>query len=321
MKLEWNSLKKPIIALSPMADMTDSPFCQVVKEVTGDSEYPVMFREMVSSEAIVRGSEKTLEMTDIDASERPLVQQIFGSDPEVMAQSAMIIAKEHSPEGFDINMGCPVYKLTSNFNGCALMNDVKVATSIVSKVKESINVPLSVKIRLGWSDPNSCIEFAPQLEKAGASLITVHGRTKAQGYSGIADWHKIAEVKKVLSIPLLANGDIHTPEAVVKALEITKADGALIARGALGNPWFFKQAKDLLETGSYKEPSLDERVAVVRRHFNLHVKKYGTSGVFTFRKHVHWYFKGIDGAKILREKFNNAKIEEDVLKVLDEIVS
>ncbi|TXI33056.1 MAG: tRNA dihydrouridine synthase DusB [Niabella sp.] len=312
MILEWNKINKPIIALSPMADMTDSPFCQIVKEVTGESDYPVMFREMVSSEAVVRGNEKTLDMTEIDPSERPLVQQIFGSDPEIMAQSAAIIAHDHKPEGFDINMGCPVYKITHNFNGCALMNDPDRACDIVKAMKALINVPLSVKIRLGWSDKNTCLTFAPKLEQAGANLITVHGRTKAQGYSGVSDWAQIAEVKKVVSVPLLANGDIHTPESVIKALEITKADGVLIARGALGNPWFFKQAKDLIETGKYEVPSFEERINVVKRHFDLHVQKYGDHGVYTFRKHLQWYFKGMENAKHIKEKFNNAKIVSEM---------
>jgi tRNA-dihydrouridine synthase B len=181
-----------------MADMTDSSFCRVVKEVTGETDFPVVFREMVSSEAVVRGSEKTLDMTDIHEAERPIVQQIFGSDPIVMREALEKIQTEHSPDGFDVNMGCPVYKITSNFNGCALMKDPKNSSEIVKQMIAGSNVPVSVKIRLGWSDINDCLSFAPAMEQAGATLITVHGRTKEQGYSGVSNWEQIAKVKKTI---------------------------------------------------------------------------------------------------------------------------
>ncbi len=172
-----------------MADMTDSAFCRVVKEVSG-ADAPVVFREMVSSEAVVRKNDKTLGMTDIHPDERPLVQQIFGSDPKTMAESAKIIEAEHHPEGFDINMGCPVYKIVHNFNGAALMQNPELAASIILEMKKVISVPLSVKIRLGWSDPKDCLTFIKALEDAGADLVTIHGRTKSQGYSGKSDWAK-----------------------------------------------------------------------------------------------------------------------------------
>lgn len=333
MKLDWSAQKKPIIALSPMADMTDSAYCQVVKKVTserseggsqtsvtGESEYPIMFREMVSSEAVIRGNDKTLEMTEIHPDERPLVQQLFGSDPEVMRDAAEIIQRDFQPEGFDINMGCPVYKITSNFNGCALMKDPKVASEIVKQMKSVLKVPLSVKIRAGWSNPDDCLTFAPAIQDAGAELITMHGRTKEQGYAGESDWHQIAKVKKVLQIPFLANGDIHTPEAVVKALEITKADGVLVARGALGNPWFFKQSKQLIETGRYDVPTLEEKIEVIKLHLKYHVAQYGERGVVTFRKHISWYFKGMDNFKEHRMNLVQAKTSEEVIDQLSNIL-
>lgn len=320
MKLNWSELKKPIIALSPMADMTDSSFCQIVKEVTGEKEYPVMFREMVSAEAVVRGNEKTLDMTDIDPAERPLVQQIFGADPIVMRDSLQKIQEEHAPEGFDVNMGCPVYKITSNFNGCALMKDANNAAEIVKQMKSVSNVPVSVKIRLGWSNIDECLKFAPAMEAAGAELITVHGRTKEQGYSGTSNWHQIAKVKQVVNIPLLANGDIHTPEALIEALEITKADGALIARGALGNPWIFKQMKDMLEKGSYEIPTIEEKIKVIKRHLDLHLNQYGEFGIKTFRKHLTWYFKGYPNIKFYRDQMNRAENKEQLYSVFDQII-
>ncbi len=275
---------KTILALSPMADMTDSAFCQVVRSIGGAD---IVYREMVSAEAIVRENEKTLGMTDFVAGERPIVQQIFGSDPLIMARAASIVMEHANPEGIDINMGCPVYKITSNFNGCALMKDPDRATAIIKEMKQAIgDTPLTVKIRLGWSSPDDFKTFIPVIEEAGVSLITMHGRTKAQGYSGVSDWARIGEAKKIARVPFIANGDIHEPHQVKEALDVTGADGVLIARGALGNPWFFKQVLD----PSF-QISIDERIRVVLMHALLHVEQYGEKGMTTFRKHLAWYFK------------------------------
>lgn len=320
----WSSLPKPIVCLSPMADMTDSAFCQVVREVTAtSSDRPsdlIVFREMVSSEAVVRGSEKTLDMTDIHPAERPLVQQLFGSDPKIMAEAAQKIAAEHHPEGFDINMGCPVYKIVHNFNGAALMKEPDFAAEIVREMKKVISVPLSVKIRLGWSDPTDCQTFAQVLEATGADLITIHGRTKTQGYSGTADWHAVGEVKKRVSIPVLVNGDIHKPELVREALEQSQADGVLIARGALGNPWFFAQYHAIQSGKEPYLPTLAERIAVVKRHLDLHLAQYGDGAVSTFRKHLSWYFKGIPHFKPHKEAIMTAKTKEELVALLDRII-
>ena len=276
---------------------------------------------MVSSEAVVRGNDKTMGMTAIHEAERPLIQQIFGSNSQTMAEAAKIIEKSDNPDGFDINMGCPVYKITSNFNGCALMKDPKTASEIVKGMIDAVKVPVSVKIRLGWSDPLEAIKFAPILEDIGATLISVHGRTKEQGYSGTANWKLIGEVKKSVKIPVLANGDIFTPEDAIKALEVTKCDGVLIARGALGNPWIFRQILDVINGKTPTTPSLEERNKVVLNHFDLHMSQYGKRGVFTFRKHLTWYFKGISGIKNYKEKLHTITSKEDLIAVLDEIES
>lgn len=323
MKLDWKQLGRPIVALSPMADMTDSAFCQVVRAVTPPSPEGrplVMFREMVSAEAVVRGNEKTLGMTDIHPAERPLVQQIFGSDPKVMAEAARIIEKEHHPEGFDINMGCPVYKLVHNFNGAALMKEPALAAEIVRAVKAAITVPLSVKIRAGWSDPKECWDFIKVLEDAGADLVTIHGRTKVQGYSGRADWNTIAEAKKRVTIPVLANGDIHDAVMVPDALKTSGCDGVLIARGALGNPWFFRQAEEALAGKTPTPISAEERIRVVKQHARLHVEQYGERAIATFRKHLSWYFKGLRGAKLFRERLVRVSTLAELDAVLDDML-
>lgn len=308
---------KKILALSPMADMTDSPFCQIVRSIGGAD---IVFREMVSSEAIVRDNQKTLGMTDFVEGERPIVQQIFGADPETMGKAAAIVMKHAGPEGIDINMGCPVYKLTSSFNGSALMKDSELASNIIKEMKKAIgDTPLSVKIRLGWSDPDEFKTFIPAIEAAGAQLITMHGRTKAQGYAGKSDWERLRQAKEIATVPFLANGDIHEPHQVKEVLEQTGADGVLIARGALGNPWFFKQALD----PDFKV-SVEERVRVVKEHAKLHVDHYGERGIVTFRKHLAWYFKTtrlgfeIPGIKEFRGKLVRVESMEELEKYLDE---
>lgn len=274
---------------------------------------------MVSSEAVVRSNEKTLGMTAIHPDERPIVQQLFGSDPNAMAEAARIIEAQHHPEGFDINMGCPVYKIVHNFNGAALMREPKLASEIIIKMKAAITVPLSVKIRTGWDDPTECLAFARVLEDAGADLITIHGRTKMQGYSGQSDWNRIAELKQTVSIPVLANGDIHTAPLTLDALRVTGADGVLIARGALGNPWVFRQIEDLLAGQEPTPISLRERIETIKLHLRYHLEQYGERGVTTFRKHLSWYLRGLAGAKQFKERLHTATTSQEVCAILDEL--
>ncbi len=306
----WKNADKPIVALSPMADMTDSEFCLIAKGFGAR----IVFREMVSSEAIVRLNDKTLEMCKFEEAERPIIQQIFGADPETMAEAARIVEERFHPDGIDINMGCPVYKITSNFNGAALMKEPERAAEIIRKMKAAITVPLSVKIRLGWSDPRECLEFAKVVEDAGADLITVHGRTKAQGYSGIADWKMVGEVKKRVSIPVLVNGDVHTPEAALPAMEQSGADGTLVARGALGNPWILKQIEEVLKDGKVSTIIDEEtRVRTVIDHTKLMIARHGEErGVTLMRKHFAWYFKGGPNSKEIRMRLNQAASLADV---------
>lgn len=295
----WETLDKPIIALSPMADMTDSAFCLMAKKFG----WPVVFREMVSAEALVRASAKTLKMAEFVSAERPIIQQIFGSDPNTMAAAAELIVQKFGPEGIDINMGCPVYKIVSNFNGASLMRDPDLASKIVQAIKARVSVPVSVKIRLGWSDKTDCLDFAKRLEAAGASLLSIHGRTRAQGYSGVADWEMVGQAARGVSIPVLCNGDINTPEKVNEALRISGCAGVLIARGALGCPWFYKNYIDYVAKGKpAPEISLAERIKVVLEHGALHRAQYGDNSIVTFRKHLAWYFKGINQIKTWRQE-------------------
>jgi tRNA-dihydrouridine synthase B len=297
-----------------MADMSDLPFCLLCKQ-HGAS---LMFREMVSSEAVVRLNPKTLKMAEFDERERPLVQQIFGSDPHAMAEAARIIEERFHPDAIDINMGCPVYNIVSNFNGAFLIKEPERAVAIIKAMKSTVKVPVSVKTRLGWSKDTDCLEFVKIVADAGADLISVHGRTKEQGYSGRSNWERIGEARRqVPHIPFLVNGDIVTPEDAKRALEITGANGVLVGRGGLGNPWIFKQMKDYLETGILPEPiTFDERVQAVLEHARMQVEHYGEGGLIKLRKHLPWYFKGINGWKELRSDLVRVSTLEDLQRAL-----
>jgi nifR3 family TIM-barrel protein len=276
---------------------------------------------MVSAEALVRESAKTLHMAAFHEEERPLIQQIFGKDPETMARAAEIVEKNFHPDGIDINMGCPVYKIVSDFNGASLMKDPDRACAIVREMKKAVEAPISVKIRLGWADKTECLDFSKRLEEAGAELITIHGRTRAQGYSGVADWEMVGRAKQGVSIPVLVNGDIHTPEKVAEALAVSGCDGALIARGALGAPWFYQLYREIEETGSQQtEITLEKRVMIALQHLNLHIEEYGEKGVTTFRKHLSYYFKGIEHIKPWREQMMKVSSRVELETILAQML-
>jgi nifR3 family TIM-barrel protein len=309
----WKDFPRPILGVSPMADMTDTPFNLICKAHGA----PLIFKEMISSEAIVRGSEKTIRMGMIDRGERPLVQQIFGSDPATMAKATEIIYERCKPDAIDINMGCPVYKIVSNFDGSALMKDPKRAGEIVRAIKSAVPIPVSVKTRLGWKNDRDCIDFAKVLEDAGADAITIHGRTKVQLYSGKANWERIGDVKKVVSIPVLLNGDIRTGDDAKRALEISKADGILIGRGVLGNPWIFEEIQASLRGELYSPPTLEERIEAVRQHADLQIRFFGEKGLIKLRKHLPFYFKGEVGNKDLRSALVRVSTRDDLEKALE----
>lgn len=312
----WNSLKKPIIGLSPMADMTDTPFNLICKS----HGVPVIFREMVSSEATIRKNDRTMQMAEFDDGERPVIQQIFGSKPKTMAEAARIIEEHFHPDGIDINMGCPVYKLTSNFDGAALMKDPELASEIVKAVKGAVKAPMSVKTRLGWSDDTDCLEFVKRIEDAGVDLISIHGRTKTQGYAGHANWKRIGEAKANVSIPVLANGDIKTVDDAREALKQSNTDGFLVGRGALGNPWFFEElVTELQGSGSFTPPSMEDRIEAIRKHADLHIEHYGEKGLVKFRKHLPYYFKGMKGWKDVRAKLVRISTKDELEEILDSI--
>ncbi|MFA6426882.1 MAG: tRNA-dihydrouridine synthase family protein [Candidatus Magasanikbacteria bacterium] len=333
---------KPIIALAPMADYTDQPFsilCREVQELRkkekGIHKEFIIFREMVSAEAIVRGNEKTLNMCKFEEIERSIVLQLFGSKPEVIVEAARIITEKFfNPKmesferpfsplrsardefGVDINMGCPVPKIAGKADsGAALMKDHNRAVEIVKALKNAnLGVPISVKTRLGWSKEGEILEFAQKLEQAGVDALSIHGRTKVQGYSGKANWEMIGEAKKCVKIPVIANGDITSPEDIERCLETTGADGVMIGRGALGNPWLLSSIanhRSLI--------SLQERKDVILRHAQLQIQHYGERGIVGLRKHLAFYFKGLEGMKEIRSKLVRVNTIEEIEEIVEEI--
>jgi nifR3 family TIM-barrel protein len=310
-----------------MADLTDLPFCLLCKEFGAD----VVFREMVSSQAIVRKNGKTLKMIEIDERERPVIQQIFGSDPDTMAHAAAMIEERVHPDGIDINMGCPVHKITSNFDGASLMRDPDRAQAIVRAVKAAVSVPVSVKTRLGWNNKIDIRIFVRKLEEAGADLVSIHGRTKEQGYSGKADWQAVGDARKLVpNLPILVNGDIVDAKTAEEALTQSGADGVLIGRGCLGNPWIFQELKSepLLDKGfismGWKYPGVDfpaptftDRKNIVLKHAHLQIERYGNHGLTKLRKHLPWYFKGDPVWKELRAKLVRVTTMEELEEMLD----
>lgn len=302
-----------------MADMTDSAYCRVVKQCC---TAVIVFREMVSAEALVRGSAKTMSMAAFVPEERPIVLQLFGADAVVMAEAARLIDERLGPDALDINMGCPSRKIVGGDGGSALIRQPRLAADIVRAVKAAVRLPVSVKTRLGWSEPQEILEFAKIIEDAGADMLTVHGRTKEQGYSGRADWEMVGRVKAAISIPVLINGDIVSGETARQALQVSGCDGVMIGRGALGNPWVFTETVATIGGGVFQPPSIATRLSVIRQHAAWHASEAGgDQPLVTFRKHLAYYAKGLPGTKPLRQKLVQVSTLADLEAVLENIVS
>lgn len=303
------------VVLAPMAGITDSVFRTLAVEMGAG----LVFTEMISAKGVICSPENTLRLAAFSERERPIGIQIFGSDPEIMAQAARILAAK-KPDLIDINMGCPVRKVVSKGEGCALMKDPKKAAEITRAVVEAVNLPVTVKMRKGWDDSSpNCVEVALAVAGAGAAAITIHGRTAAQGYSGLADWRAIAKVKDAVAIPVIGSGDVFKPEDAEKMMNETGCDAVMIGRGALGNPWLIRRTVHYLETGELaEEPSLKERVSFALRHLHMMVESKGeVVAVREMRKHVAWYIKGFHGAARMREEVMKAKTVEEVTELLN----
>lgn len=320
------------IMLAPMAGATDHAFRTVCKSF--GAEYLVS--EMVCAKAlcyeqkikksITASPSKTAPLAAIREGELPMAVQIFGSEPSFMAEAARMIAENSyrgttslfTPTAIDINMGCPVPKVVSNGEGSALLKNPDLASEIVEAVVKAVDIPVTVKIRIGW-DKNSinAVEMAKRLEAAGAALVCVHGRTREQQYAPYADWTQIAAVKKAVNIPVIGNGDIFTPDDALKMINETECDGIMIGRGALGNPWIFENTVNLFEGRPTREISQNEVIDVALSHLRLMIEDKGErAGVAESRKHLGWYMKGLRGAAELRNRINTAATLEELTELL-----
>ena len=306
------------VVLGPMAGISNSSFRTIAKEMGCG----LIVAEMVSDKAICYGSKKTIDMLYMTDFERPLSQQIFGSDKDSFVKAAIYIEQNMHPDIIDINMGCPVPKVAVSAQaGSALLKNPQKVYEIVKAVVEAVSIPVTVKIRSGW-DSNSinAKEIAKICEKAGASAITVHARTRAQGYSGKADWNIIKEVKKSVNIPVIGNGDIKSPLDAKKMLDETNCDAIMIARASLGNPWIIKNTIHYLETGKLlKEPTKIDKLNMIKKHLNylLEIKPEKVA-LLEMRSEAAYYLKGIPSSAPYKMKLFQTKTKEEFLKIIDE---
>jgi nifR3 family TIM-barrel protein len=302
--------------LAPLAGISNLPF----RLITRSLGCALAYTEMISANGLVRKTDRTFEYLKTCADDHPLGAQVFGADPEIVAEASRIIANSGA-DLIDINMGCPVKKVIKTGSGAILMKDPDLVARIVNSVKKAVQIPVTVKIRSGWTRGSiNAVEIARITEDCGADAVTVHARTVDQGYSGLADWRVIAEVKKAVKIPVIGNGDIWQPQDAVKMLRETSCDAVMVGRGALGNPWIFKGIIQACsgQTENYL-PSLDQRQKMIKNHWKMETEFLGAKlADKSFRKHLLWYTKGLDNSHKFRELAGKLKDDESIIDKLNE---
>ena len=305
------------LCLGPMAGVSDLPFRHLCKEMGAS----LLVTEMVSAKAIYFKNKNTEPLMKIYKAEQPIALQLFGSDPDIIAEMAASI-EDRVFEIFDFNMGCPVPKIVNNGEGSALMKNPKLVEEILSKLVKSVKKPVTLKIRRGFNEDNiNAVEIAKIAEGAGVSAVAVHGRTREQYYSGKADWNIIRDVKSALSIPVIGNGDVVDGESAKRMYEYTGCDGIMIARAARGNPWIFREIRAYLNGDTPEKPTPKEIVDMILRHCRLQMK-YDDEimAVRKMRKHVAWYTHGMKGSSALRDKVNHVEKYDELESLLKSTV-
>lgn len=306
------------IVLAPMAGISNSAYRKIIKKMGAD----LIYAEMVSDKAIVYNNEKTFDLLKMSDDERPIAQQIFGSDKESFVEAAKKIEKTMHPDIIDINMGCPVPKVALRAQaGSALLKDLDKIHEIVSAVKDAVTVPVTVKIRSGWDENHiNAVAVAQTCERAGASAIAIHARTRSQGYSGHADWSIIKAVKEVVNIPVIGNGDVTTPEDFVHMMEFTGCDAVMIGRAVLGNPWLIKEIKEYITTGKVStKPTNKEKIEMIKRHYELLLEdKPEKLALLEMRSHAIWYLKGMPNSAEIKNAICATKTSEELFSILDD---
>jgi tRNA-dihydrouridine synthase B len=309
------------IVLAPMAGISNSAYRQIIKEMGAG----LIYAEMVSDKAIMYGNQKTEDLLKMKDFERPIAQQIFGSDINSFVEAAKKIEKLMHPDIIDINMGCPVPKIAVKSQaGSALLKNPKKIYEIVKAVKDAVSVPVTVKIRSGW-DENSinAVLVAKEIERAGASAITIHPRTRSQGYSGKADWNIIKEVKDKVKIPVIGNGDVLSCFDAKRMLDETKCDAVMIGRGVLGNPWLIRDCVNYLNDGTLPiKVSPKEKIEMLKRHYKLLLEnKDEKEAILEIRMHALWYIKGLPNSAVIKNKICQTKKSDELFKVLDDYLN
>ncbi|KIE18011.1 hypothetical protein DS62_04940 [Smithella sp. SC_K08D17] len=302
--------------LAPLAGISNLPFRLIVRS----QGCALAYTEMISANGLVRKTAKTYEYLKTCADDRPLGAQIFGADPQIMAEAARIVA-DSGVDLIDINMGCPVKKVIKAGAGAILMKNPDLIARIVEAVKKAVKIPVTVKIRSGWTHSSiNAVQIAKIAEDCGADAITVHARTADQGYSGQADWKIIAEVKKTIKIPVIGNGDIRQPQDTVRMLKETSCDAVMVGRGALGNPWIFKGiAQKCAGKPLNYLPDLEQRLEMIQNHWKMESQFFGDKvALKSFHKHILWYTKGLDSSSRFRDLAGKLKDKESILHELND---